>query len=198
MRHSTVQHRPDHSRCGLRSVFYSHIQRVLVTCWVLLVACVFFSAAFSKLFDPSGMQRSLQWYGSQVGLATGLVLPFSRTVFLAVVLSEILLGAVLLSGYLTRLSLIGASILLSLFVVWLLHARLLGMDAPCECGIPALFGEGISGAIARNVLLVVGSLLAAYSGGIASRALPQDGVRVVHKQNLHGAGSASRERNGES
>lgn len=194
VRHSTVQHRPDHYRCGLRSAFYSHIQRVLATGWVVLVAGVFFTAAFSKLFDPSGMQRSLQWYGSQVGLASGLTLSFSKAVFLAVVLSEILLGAVLLSGRFTRLSLIGASVLLSVFVAWLLHARLLGMEAPCECGVPPLFGEGTGGAIARNVLLASGSLLAAWSCRNTSSTLPQDGIHAVHKRNPRGADSAQNER----
>lgn len=176
----------------------SRTRKLLTTGWGVLVAGVFLAAAFSKIFDPSGMQHSLQWYGDQIGLAHGSVLAFSRATFFGVVLSEILLGAILLSGYYTKASLIVASVLLGIFVTWLLHARLLGMDASCECGVPAMFGGGTGGAIARNVLLIGGSLLVACIGGSTLRAVPQHGFYVVHNQNPHGTGSVPREGNVES
>ncbi|MCC7389197.1 MAG: hypothetical protein IT431_10560 [Phycisphaerales bacterium] len=148
----------------------------LTELWTVLLAGVFYFAALHKLWSPAGTQRAIGWYATRLGMDDTPAESVAAIGFPALVILEVSLATVLLIGRVPRVAMAASVLVFGGFTAWLAHARLLGMQTGCGCGLPPLFGEGVGGAVLRNAVLMCLTVLA-----FAGRR-PAANTRVNQKQ----------------
>lgn len=123
--------------------------------WSLLFGGLLVYAALAKVRQPGATETFLIAYLRGLGhdgpaQTAGLLL-------YALVVGEILLGAMLISGQGQRAGLLGAAVFVCVLSALLVHARTLGLGGGCGCGMPAaLQGDNLAWLLARNGVFAVG------------------------------------------
>jgi len=128
--------------------------KTLVFLTRLVVAATFVFSGFVKLVDPLGSSYKFQEYFSAGVLNLEFLIPFALPFSILLILAEIMLGVMLLVGYLPKFtvwSLLGI-ILVFLFLTW--YSAYYNKVTDCGC-----FGDAVKlstwGTFYKNVVLVV-------------------------------------------
>jgi len=132
--------------------------KILVHISRLLVAITFIFSGFVKLVDPLGSAYKFEEYFGYDVLNMEFLIPYALPFSIFLILAEIMLGVMLLMGYLPKLttwSLLGV-IVVFLFLTW--YSAYYDKVTDCGC-----FGDAIKlsswGTFYKNVVLVVLILL---------------------------------------
>jgi len=125
-----------------------------------VVGLVFLAAAYTKAIDPRETSFAMEHLLSPVGIPTDVG---ER----ALILSEIILGALLIAGVARRIALGAAVLTLAAFSGWILYLIATGSSISCGCGLGATWlepGQTRWAALARNIVLfLVASMGLAYN-----------------------------------
>jgi len=116
-----------------------------------VVGLVFLAAAYTKAIDPRETSYAMEHLLSPVGI------PADAGVR-ALILSEIILGALLVAGVARRITLGAAAVTLAAFSVWIVYLIATGSSISCGCGLGATWlepGQARWAALARNISLIV-------------------------------------------
>jgi len=120
----------------------------------LIVAATFIFSGFVKLVDPLGSSYKFQEYFSADVLNLEFLIPLALPFSILLILAEIMLGVMLLVGYLPKLTVwsLLAIILVFLFLTW--YSAYYNKVTDCGC-----FGDAVKlstwGTFYKNVVLVV-------------------------------------------
>lgn len=132
--------------------------KILIHISRLLVSITFIFSGFVKLVDPLGSAYKFQEYFGYDVLNMEFLIPYALPFSIFLILAEIMLGVMLLLGYLPKLtvwSLLGM-ILIFLFLTW--YSAYYNKVADCGC-----FGDAVKlstwGTFYKNIILVVLILL---------------------------------------
>lgn len=120
----------------------------------MLVGSLLLVSELGKAIDPTATERVVQaWMASALGWESG-----APTGVRVLVFFELLLGVWLLRGLAARGAMLAVSALMLLFIARLLSAREGVAGSGCGCGLPAWLGDDLGAVLARNGVLLVGSL----------------------------------------
>jgi uncharacterized membrane protein YphA (DoxX/SURF4 family) len=120
----------------------------LVLAWALVLGGFLIVSALSKAVNQSDTFSHLKLFARVVGFDRPVPW-FTSSLFVSLVLAEIALGAVLVSGYWTRVAMLLAFTLMCVFSGWLVYANISGFKSSCGCGL-AVTDAGLGWNLARN------------------------------------------------
>jgi hypothetical protein len=152
----------------IRSGVLRFIKRIAI----VLIGLLFLASSLTEAIDDTALLAAIIYQTSFIALSEGVI----RGIALAVMVLEGLIGAALVVGWINRVSLSAAAVMVVAFSLLLLR-MILGPNAPRACGClslgerDGLFGGEAGYAIVRNaVILVVLSFAGNLSQGDCSRA----------------------------
>jgi len=127
--------------------------KILVHISRLIVAVVFIFSGFVKLVDPLGSTYKFQEYFAADVLNMEFLIPYALLFSVFLILAEIVLGVMLLVGYLPKLTVLSllVMILIFLFLTW--YSAYYNKVTDCGC-----FGDAVKltawGTFYKNIILV--------------------------------------------
>ena len=139
--------------------------KILVHLSRLIVAVTFIFSGFVKLVDPLGSAYKFQEYFGADVLNLEFLIPYALPFSIILIIVEIMLGVMLLMGYLPKLTTwsLLAIILVFLFLTW--YSAYYNKVTDCGC-----FGDAVKlsswGTFYKNIVLIVFILLLVYKSSI--------------------------------
>lgn len=120
----------------------------------LVVAATFIFSGFVKLVDPIGSQIKMREYLATDVLNLPFLLPYALALAVLLIMAELLLGVMLLVGFKPKLTLIGLTILMLIFLFLTWYSAYYNKVTDCGC-----FGDAIKlgtwETFYKNVVLIV-------------------------------------------
>src|SRR5690606_12556954 len=112
--------------------------KILVTISRIIVGVLFIFSGFVKLNDPLGFSYKLQEYFSEQVLNIEFLIPFALVIAITLVIFELVLGIMLLIGYLPRFTLWSLLIMIVFFTFLTFYSAYFNKVTDCGC-----FGDAI-------------------------------------------------------
>ncbi len=128
--------------------------KVLIQIIRIIVAVTFIFSGFVKLVDPIGSDIKMKEYLSPDVLNIPQLIPYTLLLSILLILSELVLGVMLLVGFKRKWTLAGITILMIIFLFLTWYSAYYNKVTDCGC-----FGEAIKlsawGTFYKNVVLIV-------------------------------------------
>lgn len=125
-----------------------------------VVGLVFLAAAYTKALDPRETTYAMEHLLSTAGVP-------AEAGVRALILGEIILGAMLIAGVARRVTLGAAALTLAAFSGWIIYLIATGSSISCGCGLGATWlepGQARWAALARNGALILVTLFGFVEG----------------------------------
>ena len=91
-----------------------------------MIGTIFYLAAIAKTISPTDTENALGWvFGNSM----------AHTLTIVLILTEIILASILLSGITPRIALGAATLLSAIFLVWILYLYWTQVPVDCGCGV---------------------------------------------------------------
>lgn len=149
----------------------------LMLTWALVLGGFLIVSALGKVIDRGDTFSHLKLFTRVAGFDHPV--PWlTGALFVSLVLAEIVLGALLISGYLTRVAMLLTFALMCVFSGWLVYANVRGLKSGCGCGL-AVADVGLGWSLARNG--VIGLFCLAYVGAANRTMCRQDTSPIAER-----------------
>ncbi len=152
--------------------------KILVTVARIIVGCLFIFSGFVKMIDPIGFGYKLQEYFEPDVLNLEFLSPYALMIAVFVVIFEVVLGVMLLIGYLKKFTLWSSLLMMAFFTLLTFYTAYFHKVTDCGC-----FGDAVKltpwGTFWKDVALILLILLLFYGAKYIKPITSLKGMRIL-------------------